>query len=646
MFGVAHAQTDVPAGLHNTSEHWTVANSPYRLKGQVYFTSGTTLTIDAGVVIASIPADGGSLAICRGAQLFANGTERDPIIATSTTDVATWTGTTGSGSSQIPGNPKTGTWHEGCQEWGNFTLLGRAYISENAVVTNVHAPDAGNVGNMEGLVNGTSTDQYGGGLDDDDSGSITYVSLRYGGKVIQQNSELNGLSLGGVGRATDIHHVEVINNIDDGVEIWGGTVNLKYVNLWNNGDDSFDLDQGWRGKAQFGLIVMGYARDAGTGSGVGDHAFEMDGAEDSDYQPVTTTSIYNFTCINQPGQTRGTTAWRDNARVQFHNCIFMNGAGEVVKFDNVDGDGQHGYGFNGTLSWAATWTTAYNAVPPTANDPANPATFYPAQTSGKLAEITDTVFYNNFAANAYTEANLRSVFAAPNNNVLAAASPISSISFGAPVLKGGLNMLPVIALDPRPANDALVSVGAAPNDGFYTPAQYRGAFEPSASATWLANWTATFAYGYTKTIAAPINYCTAGTTSNGCNATMTSTGTPSATAASGFTLSATNVEGNKFGILFYGTNGRTALPWGAGSTSFLCVKPATQRMGQVSSGGTTGQCNGVLSVDWNAFVTANPTALGAPFVVGEVIDSQAWFRDPPAPKTTNLSDGLEFTVGP
>jgi hypothetical protein len=79
-----------------------------------------------------------------------------------------------------------------------------------------------------------------------------------------------------------------MNNVDDGIEIWGGTVNLKYFSIWNIGDDSFDVDQGWRGKAQFGLIVQGYSLDANQGSGVGDNVFETDGAEDSDAQPVTT----------------------------------------------------------------------------------------------------------------------------------------------------------------------------------------------------------------------------------------------------------------------------------------------------------------------------------------------------------------------
>src|SRR6187401_3005424 len=102
LAGAAQAQTNVPAGVHIASEHWTLAGSPYRLQGQVYFQAPATLTIDAGVIVASLPAAEGSLAICQGAQIFVNGTRSNPVIMTSTDDVATWTGTTGSGAAQIP----------------------------------------------------------------------------------------------------------------------------------------------------------------------------------------------------------------------------------------------------------------------------------------------------------------------------------------------------------------------------------------------------------------------------------------------------------------------------------------------------------------------------------------------------------------
>jgi hypothetical protein len=533
---------NIDGNPHPWSSPWTAGNV-YHLKQQVYVLPGASLVIEPGAIVASNPVDAGSLAVCRGAQIFVLGTQENPVIMTSTNDMATWVG----------GNPKTGTWREAANEWGNLTVMGGAYISENAVGGNVPTPSASNVANMEGLTNGPSTDQYGGGNDDDDSGTIKYLSLRYGGKVVALAVELNGLSLGGLGRGTDIHHVDIMNNVDDGVEIWGGTVNLKYLNIWNIGDDCFDVDQGWRGKAQFGLLVQGYSLNAAQGSGVGDNCFETDGAEDSDWQPVTTASIYNFTVIGQPVDGDQGTAWRDNARVQYRNCIFMDLGEELVRLDNVDGDGAHGYGFNGTLSWADTWTTNFNAVPAHANDPANPSLFYKAQTSGKLAEITDSVFFRNLFATAYVTATAVGVLPATgaNNNVLIpgvldADAPIQSITRAAPVVKGGKTMVQVIGLDPRPKNQALTSVGTAPNDGFFTPfANYRGAFPPGQ--TWLSDWTASYAFGFTP---AENQWTDLGFAKAGLKGDPELEGNGNLSAGSNTLLHLTNARPNSLAVLF------------------------------------------------------------------------------------------------
>jgi hypothetical protein len=478
-----------------TSTTWTSDNT-YNLQQQIYVLPGATLTIQAGTIVASDTNIGGSLAVCKGAQIFVQGTRTNPVIMTSKADVATWTG----------GDPKTGTWREAANEWGNLTVMGSAYISENAIAGNVATPDANNVGAMEGLIAGFPGDTkvlYGGGDDDDDSGTITYVSLRYGGKVVSLANELNGLSMGGIGRGTTVHHVDIMNNVDDGIETWGGTVNYKYVNIWNVGDDSMDTDQGWRGKAQFGLIVQGYSVDAVRGSGVGDNCFEMDGAEDSDWQPVSTNTLYNFTAIGQPLSARKGVAFRDNDRSQFRNCIFMDLAQEVVKNDGSDGDGAHGYGFNGTLDFPTTWATDYSVFS-TVNAPANPADFYKAQTSGKLCEVRDTVYFRNLfssgGTDAYTTANSVNVFDLANNNVLIPGfndvdSPITALSRGPAVTRGGQTLLPVTFLDPRPQHEALSSVDWATEDGFYTSARYRGAFAPGN--TWLHGWTACEAFGFT-----------------------------------------------------------------------------------------------------------------------------------------------------
>jgi hypothetical protein len=142
------------------------------------------------------------------------------------------------------------------------------------------------------------------------------------------------------------------------------------------------------------------------------------------------------------------------------------------------------------------------------------------------------------------------------------------------------------------------------------------------------------------------NYCTPSTTTNGCTPVMSASGTPSASAPSGFTLSCASVEGQKSGLIFYGISGPNNSPWGLGGTSTLCVKPPTQRMTTQNTGGTLGACDGSLSIDFLAFLAANPSALGAPPTAGQPFNAQAWFRDPPAVKTTNLSDGLSFVLCP
>jgi hypothetical protein len=142
-------------------------------------------------------------------------------------------------------------------------------------------------------------------------------------------------------------------------------------------------------------------------------------------------------------------------------------------------------------------------------------------------------------------------------------------------------------------------------------------------------------------------YCTAGTTTNGCSPSISGSGVAIASATSGFTLTVANVEGQRAGLIYYGVTGRAALPWGSGGTSFTCVKVPSQRMSaSVSSGGTAGACDGVLSEDWRAFVATHPSATGNPLQAGVQVNAQGWFRDPPAVKSTNLSNALEFVVLP
>lgn len=142
------------------------------------------------------------------------------------------------------------------------------------------------------------------------------------------------------------------------------------------------------------------------------------------------------------------------------------------------------------------------------------------------------------------------------------------------------------------------------------------------------------------------SYCTAGTSTHGCVAQLSASGLPSASAASGFTLQTSGIEGAVSATLFYGVQGAVALPWAPGSTSFMCVRSPIQRTVLANSGGAPTSCAGALSFDFLAYMAANPGALGQPIHMGQAFNAQVWYRDPAAPKSTNLSAGLAFTLAP
>lgn len=185
----------------------------YRLVGIVYVKPGVTLTIEKGTTIIGDGPSKGTLVVQPGARLFAVGTAEEPIVFTSPNEV----------SRRAPG------------DWGGVILLGRAPV-------NVAKPA------IEGITVGG---EYGGTDEDDSSGALSYVRIEYSGTKLGPNNEINGLTLGGVGRGTLIDHVQVRQTADDCFEFFGGTVNARYLVCQYNGDDGFDWDNGYRGKLQF-----------------------------------------------------------------------------------------------------------------------------------------------------------------------------------------------------------------------------------------------------------------------------------------------------------------------------------------------------------------------------------------------------------
>jgi hypothetical protein len=276
--------------------------------------------------------------------------------------------------------------------------------------------------------------------------------------------------------------------------------------------------------------------------------------------------------------------------------------------------------------------------------------------AGSALVSRDAVIVHATAATAATRDEWAFTVTAPTRfSFSASLSATSSAGVMAPqvfvfgALGGGAQIILDPGVPPSALSWAIFVPGAFASTatGTLLPGQYYVSLNgrTEGSNVWpydgsFDNWLS-LAFGSS----AVTSYCTSGTTTNGCNAQIQGTGTASASATSGFTLAVTGMEGGSQGLIFYGVSGRAAAPWGT-SSSFVCVKSPTQRTGAQSGGGTSGACDGAMSLDWNAFVATHPGALGAPFSSGQLVQAQGWFRDPPSPKSTMLSNAIEFVVSP
>jgi hypothetical protein len=211
------------------------ATKKYILRGLVYVTNGATLTVAPGITVYGELASKGALVITRGSKIMAEGTKDKPIVFT---------------SEATESNRRSG-------DWGGIVLLGKA--STNASYNNQPG-----IGAVEGGVNTSEgLGLFGGGAtpdDDDNSGVLKYVRIEYAGFAYLPDNELNSLTLGGVGRGTTIDYVQTTYALDDAVECFGGTVNIKHFITYKTLDDDFDTDNGFSGKVQFGIVLRDSAR--------------------------------------------------------------------------------------------------------------------------------------------------------------------------------------------------------------------------------------------------------------------------------------------------------------------------------------------------------------------------------------------------
>lgn len=277
---------------------WTKDNI-YVLRGFIFVNEGQTLTIEPGTVIKGQPGQGtgaSALIVSRGATIIAEGTAEEPIIFTALSDDLSTT-------DDLPINARG--------LWGGLIVLGKAPINHANAETNI-----------EGIPTSETRGAYGGTDENDNSGVLKYISLRHGGTNIGAGNEINGLTMGGVGRGTEISHIEVFGNDDDGFEWFGGTVNSSYLASIYNQDDSFDWDFGWRGQNQFWLA---YQEPGFTDH---DRGFESDGAHSGNLsaEVFSQPQIFNLTLIGQGASGNAAEAifMTEGTGANIYNSIIMN----------------------------------------------------------------------------------------------------------------------------------------------------------------------------------------------------------------------------------------------------------------------------------------------------------------------------------
>ena len=276
---------DIPQAITTSLTLPRIPGIAYRLTGQTEVgtdlgsTGGTgaTLTIEAGVTVFSNAneATNDLLLVNRGSKLVAIGTRDAPIIFTSQQNVTSATG-----------ESETSQGH-----WGGIILLGRAPTGVCASGTGPNNA-AGSSTTCQQAIEGVTGRFYGGPTAADSSGQMSYVQIRYSGIAISDGNELQGLTLGGTGSGTVIDHIQSHNSADDGIEIFGGNTNIKYIAITGADDDGFDIDNGYRGFMQFMIAAQRVG-----GATVDSFSTEIDSNNAEDLLPRTFSTYANFTFI-------------------------------------------------------------------------------------------------------------------------------------------------------------------------------------------------------------------------------------------------------------------------------------------------------------------------------------------------------------
>ncbi|HVG16167.1 MAG TPA: hypothetical protein VM935_14450 [Chitinophagaceae bacterium] len=385
----------------------------YTMKGYVYFAPGSSLKIPEGTILKSDTSQKGALIIERGARIEANGSASKPIVFT---------------SGRPAGSRKRG-------DWGGVIILG------NAPTNRPLSPLP--------LIEGGVDRRYGGTNAADNSGTMRYVRIEWAGIAAEPGSEINGLTLGGVGSGTTLEYIQVSYGNDDAYELFGGTVNLRNIVAYASSDDDLDFDFGYTGKIQF-AVVQRRPEIADTDAGNGVEA-DNDGAG-TNATPFTRPVLSNITWVgpngapNTEANLNYANRWRRAVRFAVHNSVMLGFPKGGLSFESAATAEAYKNGeslFKNNLVHALA--DAYRVDAPAG------AVITAAQVKTK----------------AESEGNI--TYAAGNDLMLEAP-----FNFDAP------NFLP------KTGSPALTGASFAGLDPFFTNVAYRGAF---GTTNWLTGWS-------------------------------------------------------------------------------------------------------------------------------------------------------------
>lgn len=305
MYSYVSGSVEV-TGKITSSTTWT-ADKRYILHDYVGVVGPAVLTIEPGTVIYG--GDGrATLFIQRGAKIIADGTSRRPIVFTSPQRVG----------------------DRAQKDWGSLAILGNAPINQGTAI-------------LEGLASFPEY-TYGGTDPNDNSGVLRYVRLEFGGFEIATAQEINGLTLGGVGRGTVVDYVQVLHNKDDAFEFFGGTVNASHLLGVAFADDGLDVDFGYSGSIQFAALIKRGANDEGDANFLTESDNDADGSTKT---PLTNPKVYNVTAVRVASDTGFYGGrLRRNSAGQWHNIV-VTGSKNAPLY--IDGSSTQGNAASGAL---------------------------------------------------------------------------------------------------------------------------------------------------------------------------------------------------------------------------------------------------------------------------------------------------------